>query len=103
MVKFDIFVKKVITICNHQSYLRMAAKKFCHDGDVVKNDFIGYLQCYWFLKSIHMNNLFQITFSNIILTKLKNVKAKPEKLVLMKHDPVVNKHVLFKEERIKKG
>ncbi len=36
-------------------------------------------------------------------TKLKNVKTKPDKLVLMKHDPIVNKHVLFKEERIKKG
>jgi len=32
-------------------------------------------------------------------TKRKNIKANPEKLLLMKHDPVVNKHVLFKEER----
>ena len=32
-------------------------------------------------------------------TKLKNIKANPEKLQLMKHDPIVNKHVLFTEQR----
>ena len=35
-------------------------------------------------------------------TKLKNFKAGVEKLQLLKFDPVVNKRVLFKEERIKK-
>ena len=32
----------------------------------------------------------------------KAVRANAEKLQLMKHDPRVNAHVLFKEERIKK-
>ncbi|EOD31365.1 hypothetical protein EMIHUDRAFT_77965, partial [Emiliania huxleyi CCMP1516] len=35
-------------------------------------------------------------------TKLKNFKAGVEKLQLLKFDPIVNKRVLFKEERIKK-
>jgi len=35
-------------------------------------------------------------------TKLKNFRAGVEKLQLLKFDPVVNKRVLFKEERIKK-
>ena len=35
-------------------------------------------------------------------TKLKNFKAGVEKLQLLKFDPVVNKRVLFKEERIRK-
>jgi len=33
----------------------------------------------------------------------KNVKNTPEKLQLVKHDPVVNQHVLFKEEKVVKG
>ena len=35
-------------------------------------------------------------------TKLKNLRAGAEKLLLLKYDPVVNARVLFKEERIKK-
>ena len=34
--------------------------------------------------------------------KRKNPKNTPQKLQLMKHDPVVNKHVLFIEEKFKK-
>jgi len=34
--------------------------------------------------------------------KRKNPKTLPHKLQLMKHDPVVNKHVLFSEEKFKK-
>ena len=35
-------------------------------------------------------------------TLRKAVRANAEKLQLMKHDPRVNAHVLFKEEKIKK-
>ncbi len=34
--------------------------------------------------------------------KRKNPKNVPHKLQLMKHDPVVNKHVLFIEQKFKK-
>lgn len=34
--------------------------------------------------------------------KRKNPKNTPHKLKLMKYDPVVNKHVLFVEEKFKK-
>lgn len=33
--------------------------------------------------------------------KKKNPKKKPEKLSFRKYDPVVRKHVLFKEEKLK--
>ena len=35
-------------------------------------------------------------------TTKKNVRNTPEKLQRLKHDPVVNKHVLFREEKVKK-
>lgn len=31
----------------------------------------------------------------------KNARTKPEKMELLKYDPVVRKHVLFKEAKIK--
>ena len=34
--------------------------------------------------------------------KDKNPKAKPDKLELKKYDPKVRKHVIFKEQKIKK-
>ena len=36
----------------------------------------------------------------VYVTK-KNPRTKPEKLELMKYDPKVRKHVLFKESKIK--
>ena len=41
------------------------------------------------------------TESNYYYTTTKNKKTKPEKLELKKYDPIVRKHVLFKEEKIK--
>ncbi|MDR3285251.1 MAG: 50S ribosomal protein L33 [Holosporales bacterium] len=35
------------------------------------------------------------------IVKSKNARKKPEKLELKKYDPVVRKHVLFKEAKIK--
>ncbi len=34
-------------------------------------------------------------------TTTKNKRTKPEKLVLKKYDPVVRKHVEYKEDKIK--
>ncbi|CAB3988795.1 39S ribosomal L33, mitochondrial [Paramuricea clavata] len=34
---------------------------------------------------------------------MRRNRARPDKLVLMKHDPIVNKHVLFVETKVKKG
>ena len=34
-------------------------------------------------------------------TTTKNKRAKPEKMVLMKYDPVVRKHVAYKETKLK--
>ena len=34
-------------------------------------------------------------------TTTKNPREHPEKMELMKYDPVVRKHVLFKEKKIK--
>ena len=36
-------------------------------------------------------------------TTRKNPVRTPEKLQLMKHDPIVNKHVLFIETKVSKG
>lgn len=36
-------------------------------------------------------------------TTTKNQKNTPDKLVLSKYDPVVRRHVLFREEKIKKS
>lgn len=33
--------------------------------------------------------------------KSKNPRTCPEKLAFMKHDPIVNKHVLFVEQKLK--
>lgn len=35
------------------------------------------------------------------ITTTKNQRNHPEKLELMKYDPVVKKHVLFKEKKLK--
>jgi len=50
-------------------------------------------------KAVSVIRLVSQAGTGYFYTKLKNIKANPEKLMLMKHDPVVNKHVLFKEER----
>lgn len=34
---------------------------------------------------------------------MRRNRTRAEKLILMKHDPVVNKHVLFVETKVKKG
>lgn len=44
----------------------------------------------------------QSTESHYFYTTTKNKRNNNEKLELKKYDPVVRKHVLFKEERLKK-
>lgn len=39
--------------------------------------------------------------SGFFFVRKKNPRKKPEKLELKKYDPVVRKHVLFKETKIK--
>lgn len=41
------------------------------------------------------------TESHYVYTTTKNKKKTPAKLEMKKYDPVVRKHVLFKEEKIK--
>lgn len=41
------------------------------------------------------------TESEHFYTTTKNKKTKPEKLKLMKYDPIVRKHVLYEEGKIK--
>lgn len=43
----------------------------------------------------------QSTESAYFYTTDKNKKAKPTKMKFKKYDPVVRKHVLFEEEKIK--
>lgn len=43
----------------------------------------------------------QSTESHYFYTTTKNKRTKPEKMQIKKYDPVVRKHVLFKEERLK--
>lgn len=35
------------------------------------------------------------------ITTFKNSRNKPEKMEFMRYDPVVRKHVLFKEKKVK--
>lgn len=64
--------------------------------------------CFWLApmakvkKAVQVIRLVSQAGTGYFYTKLKNVKANPEKLQLMKHDPLVNRHVLFKEEKLKK-
>lgn len=39
--------------------------------------------------------------SNFFFVRKKNPKKKPEKLELKKYDPVIRKHVIFKETKMK--
>lgn len=43
----------------------------------------------------------QSTASRHFYTITKNKKLHPEKMEMMKYDPVVRKHVLYKEEKLK--
>jgi len=53
-------------------------------------------------KAVAIIRLVSQAGTGFFYTKLKNVKSNPEKLQLLKYDPVVKQHVLFKEEKIKK-
>ena len=55
---------------------------------------------------IYINNTLQIKLissadTGFFYVTKKNPRTKPEKLELMKYDPKVRKHVLFKEAKIK--
>lgn len=52
-------------------------------------------------KSIEIIKL-QSTESKHFYTTEKNKKNKPEKMELMKYDPIVRKHVLYTEKKIGK-
>ena len=74
--KLYIACKSHARIIDVESYFWMAAKKFCHYIDVVvSNDLIWDPQYYWFLESVHVNNLFQIIFSYALIPKIKIFKV----------------------------
>ena len=53
-------------------------------------------------KAISIIRLVSQAGTGYFYTKRKNVRANPEKLTLLKFDPIVNRRVLFREEKLKK-
>ena len=45
----------------------------------------------------------QSSASHHFYTTTKNRRTKPEKMEIMKYDPVVRKHVLYKETKLSKA
>jgi LSU ribosomal protein L33P len=52
-------------------------------------------------KDVEKIKLVSTADTGFFYTTTKNRKKKPEKLELSKYDPVVRKHVIFKEGKIK--